>query len=136
MGDDADRILDELDRAFVNDDGAQKGLPGLRRPSTPRPSGGGWPTRRRLDTHQRLEPPVGCYLGARVDRDDNVRRHVQAGQSYGSVLDFGRLTGRKHATFFTYRSYGEPLSGTHRVEVLVYDDQNRFVTKAATSVVR
>lgn len=58
---------------------------------------------------ERLEPASGCYVGAFIDRDSNLRQQVMASQRYGDVDQFNELTGKKHASFFMYRSYGEPF---------------------------
>lgn len=64
---------------------------------------------RRLSTGQRLEPAVGCYLGAFVDRDHFIRDFEMDSQRHGDVAQFAELVGRAHASFFMYRSYGQPF---------------------------
>jgi hypothetical protein len=49
---------------------------------------------------EKLEPPSGCYIGAFIEHDDVVR---------GDIKLFERLTGKKHATYFTYVGYGSPF---------------------------
>ncbi|MFA4016964.1 MAG: hypothetical protein RUDDFDWM_002076 [Candidatus Fervidibacterota bacterium] len=49
---------------------------------------------------EKLEPPNGCYIGAFIEHDDIVR---------GDIKLFERLTGKKHATYFTYVGYGSPF---------------------------
>lgn len=61
----------------------------------------------RLDTGQRLEPALGCYLGAFVDRDDSLRSLPMENQRHGDVADFAKAVGRRHASYFMYRRYGE-----------------------------
>lgn len=60
-------------------------------------------------TGARLEPESGCYLGAFIDRDDALKSLQWRNQRHGSVDDFNRLVGKPHASFFTYRSYGQPF---------------------------
>lgn len=58
---------------------------------------------------ERLEPPRGCYLGAFIDRDDEISKiHFQS-QTHGDIDQFNKLVKRPHATFFMYRSYGMPF---------------------------
>ncbi len=54
----------------------------------------------------RLEPASGCYVGAFIDRDDNLKSHHFNGQTHGDIPQFNQLVGKEHATFFMYRSYG------------------------------
>lgn len=54
----------------------------------------------------RLEPERGCYIGAFIDRDDNVTSRVLESQRHGDISEFNQLTGKAHACFFMYRSYG------------------------------
>ncbi len=63
----------------------------------------------RLSTGARLEPAVGCLIGAFIDRDDNAGRLDLEGQRYGNPTEFARLTGRTHASHFMYRGYGQPF---------------------------
>lgn len=48
----------------------------------------------------KFEPARGCYIGAFVEKDDQVR---------GDYTAFERLTGKKHASYFTYVGYGRPF---------------------------
>lgn len=57
----------------------------------------------------RLEPAHGCYVGAFIDRDDNLPSDVLENQRHGDIATFNELTGKKHASFFMYRSYGVPF---------------------------
>ncbi|MCE7871295.1 hypothetical protein DYH09_13065 [bacterium CPR1] len=57
----------------------------------------------------RLEPTSGCYLGAFIDRDDNLPSVVLQSQRHGDVPRFNQLTGKNHSSFFMYRSYGQPF---------------------------
>lgn len=54
----------------------------------------------------RLEPERGCYLGAFIDRDDNLPSSVLENQRHGDIAAFNQLTGKAHSCFFMYRSYG------------------------------
>ena len=58
---------------------------------------------------QRLEPEAGCLVGAFIDRDDKVRSFMMGSQTHGDIDEFNELTGKKHASFFMYRAYGEPF---------------------------
>ena len=58
---------------------------------------------------ERLEPEAGCYVGAFIDRDDNLKQFVEASQTHGDVDQFNSLVGKDHASFFMYRSYGQPF---------------------------
>ncbi len=57
----------------------------------------------------RLEPTSGCYLGAFIDRDDNLPSEVLASQRHGDIPSFNELTGKRHSSFFMYRAYGQPF---------------------------
>lgn len=57
----------------------------------------------------RLEPPTGCYLGAFIDRDDNLKRLQFASQTHGDVDEFRELVEKPHASYFMYRTYGRPF---------------------------
>ena len=46
------------------------------------------------------EPVNGCYIGAYIDLDGNVRGDIDA---------FERLAGHKHASYFRYVGYGSPF---------------------------
>jgi hypothetical protein len=58
---------------------------------------------------ERLEPESGCYIGAFIDRDDNLKQFMEASQTHGDVDEFNALVGKDHANFFMYRSYGQPF---------------------------
>lgn len=49
---------------------------------------------------EKLEPYSGCYIGAFIEKDDVVR---------GDIKLFEQLTGKKHASYFTYVGYGRPF---------------------------
>lgn len=53
---------------------------------------------------ERLEPPQGCMVGAFVDRDDSLEKHMFGPQMHGDIPQFNSLTGKRHASFFTYLS--------------------------------
>ncbi len=61
-----------------------------------------------LDTRARLEPPVGAYLGAFIDRDDAISRYFldENFQRHARAEDWTRLVGKSHATYFMYLKYG------------------------------
>lgn len=48
----------------------------------------------------KFEPVQGCYIGAFIERDDRVNGDIEA---------FEGLTGKKHASYFTYVGYGKPF---------------------------
>ncbi|MBX3169016.1 MAG: hypothetical protein KF760_16530 [Candidatus Eremiobacteraeota bacterium] len=52
----------------------------------------------------RLEPSQGCMVGAFVDRDDSLEKHMFGPQLHGDIPQFNTLTGKRHASFFTYLS--------------------------------
>lgn len=56
---------------------------------------------------ERLEPNLGCYLGAFIDRDHYLRDFQMDSQKHGDVRQFAEQVGRPHASFFMYRSYGK-----------------------------
>ena len=58
---------------------------------------------------ERLEPESGCYVGAFIDRDDNLRQFMKASQTHGDVDQFNEMVRKDHASFFMYRSYGQPF---------------------------
>jgi hypothetical protein len=64
-----------------------------------------------LQTRQRLEPPSGCYLGAFIDRDDDLGSSYtdENWQTHRDAADFAERTGKPHATLFCYLSYGKPF---------------------------
>ncbi len=63
--------------------------------------------RQRLDSGAPLEPPVGCYIGAFIDRDDHLPRVFQGDnwQWHRYPNDFAQRAGKPHATYFMYLSY-------------------------------
>lgn len=62
------------------------------------------------DTRARLEPALGCYLGAFIDREDRLPGgFLGNGQSHKDPADFAKAAGRPHAVYFTYLSYGRPF---------------------------
>lgn len=63
----------------------------------------------RPDKLERLEPAAGCYVGAFIDRDYSIQRHMLESQFYGDVAQFNNLVKKDHASFFMYRSYGQPF---------------------------
>lgn len=60
-------------------------------------------------THQRLEPRLGCYVGAFIDRDDSLPHHTMDSQTYGDIKTFADRVGKPHASYFMYRKYGQPF---------------------------
>lgn len=54
---------------------------------------------------ERLEPALGCYLGAFIDRDHYLRSFQMDSQTHGDVQQFAQKVGRPHASFFMYREY-------------------------------
>ncbi|MFI5386695.1 MAG: glycosyl hydrolase [Fimbriimonadales bacterium] len=67
-------------------------------------------TARANDTRARLEPAYGCYVGAFIDREDAIDTgFIGNGQSHKDPLEFNEATGKHHAVFFTYLSYGRPF---------------------------
>lgn len=69
-------------------------------------------TSRELDklyTGARLEPIIGTYRGAFIDRDDQLRgkSHDENWQEHRSIPEFESLTGHKHASYFMYVAYGQ-----------------------------
>ena len=59
----------------------------------------------------RLEPAFGCYLGAYIDRDDTLRDGYtdENWQTHKRPQPFENATGRPHATYLSYLSYGRPF---------------------------
>ena len=57
---------------------------------------------------KRLEPVYGAYLGAFIDREDGVSRRYmdENSQVHKDSGEFNRITGRNHAIYFMYMSYG------------------------------
>ena len=59
-------------------------------------------------TGRRLEPVYGAYLGAFIDREDRItRRYIdENSQLHKDSGLFNIATGRNHAVFFMYQTYG------------------------------
>lgn len=58
------------------------------------------------------EPVTGCYLGAFIDRDDNLGApfyEEDRSQTYRSPEQFMNATGRHLGSQFTYLTYGKPF---------------------------
>lgn len=63
--------------------------------------------RKRFYTGARLEPVYGCYIGAFIDREDEISEtFTDNSQTYREPDAFAAATGRKHALYFMYLSYG------------------------------
>jgi hypothetical protein len=62
-----------------------------------------------LYTGARLEPKTGCYIGAFIDRDDQLRQVFSGDnwQWHRHPNEFAALVGKPHATYFTYVRYGQ-----------------------------
>jgi|GEM_PF-761902 len=63
------------------------------------------------NTHAKYEPALGCYLGAYIDFDTELKSPVA---NIGETLHqdpaaFERLVGKQHAMYFFYVGYGKPL---------------------------
>src|ERR1051326_374836 len=63
------------------------------------------------DTHAKYEPAVGCYLGAYIDFDSELRSPVaNVGDTpHQDPAAFERLVGKQHSMYFFYIGYGKPL---------------------------
>ncbi|MEW6280268.1 MAG: glycosyl hydrolase [Candidatus Eremiobacterota bacterium] len=57
----------------------------------------------------RLEPESGCLIGAFIDRDDSLGSMMLQSQIHGDIQRFNEVTGKRHASFFMYREYGQPF---------------------------
>lgn len=56
------------------------------------------------------EPKTGCYLGAFIDREDEIGgSFVGNGQTHRDPGEFDKAIGKKHAVYFTYLAYGRPF---------------------------
>ncbi|HEX8833364.1 MAG TPA: hypothetical protein VF719_04150, partial [Abditibacteriaceae bacterium] len=69
-------------------------------------------TPRELDTlytGATLEPFVGCYVGAFIDRDDQLKERYQDEnwQEHRMPAEFEALTKKEHASYFMYVRYGQ-----------------------------
>lgn len=62
-------------------------------------------------TGARLEPKVGRYVGAFIDRDERLREIVSGNnyQVHRRPREFARLIGKPHSTYFTYVAYGQSV---------------------------
>jgi hypothetical protein len=62
-----------------------------------------------LYTGSPLEPIIGCYLGAFIDRDDGLggKYFDENWQEHRSTAEFEQLAGKKHASYFMYVKYGQ-----------------------------
>ena len=69
--------------------------------------------RKALNTGALLEPPAGAYVGAFIDRDDNIKRIFQGDnwQWHRYPEDFARITGKRHAAYFMYLNYKNNFPG-------------------------
>ncbi len=61
-----------------------------------------------FDTRATLEPPVGTYIGAFIDRDERLKDAWQSEyfQTHRRPEEFAKLVGKPHATYFMYARYG------------------------------
>lgn len=57
----------------------------------------------------KLEPILGCYIGAFIDRDDQLKTTYfdENWQTHRTGEEFTRVTGISHASHFMYLSYGQ-----------------------------
>jgi hypothetical protein len=62
-----------------------------------------------LQTAQRLEPPYGAYLGAFIDRDDELQATFldENWQTHRDPEAFEERAGKEHASYFCYLRYGQ-----------------------------
>lgn len=62
-----------------------------------------------LQTAQRLEPPYGAYLGAFIDRDDELPSSFldENWQTHRDAEEFEERVGKQHASYFCYLRYGQ-----------------------------
>lgn len=63
--------------------------------------------RNSLNTRARLEPPLGCYVGAFIDRDDVLKEtyYDENFQLHRYPGEFQKVTARPHASYFMYVAY-------------------------------
>jgi hypothetical protein len=91
-----------------------EGEPALQHPFSPAPQG-----RRLAGTRQRLEPPYGAYLGAFIDRDDELQSTFldENWQTHRDPEEFEERAGKQHASYFCYLRYGQrfPLRWAERL---------------------
>ncbi|MBV9864155.1 MAG: hypothetical protein JO316_02275 [Abitibacteriaceae bacterium] len=62
-----------------------------------------------LYTGARAEPFVGCYVGAFIDRDDNLHQTFfdENWQLHRKPAEFAAVVGKPHGSYFMYLSYGQ-----------------------------
>jgi Glycosyl hydrolase family 26 len=84
-----------------------EGEPALQHPSSPARSGE--ESRQLAGTRQRLEPPYGAYLGAFIDRDDELQNTFmdENWQTHRDPEEFEERVGKQHASYFCYLRYGQ-----------------------------
>lgn len=70
--------------------------------------------RKTLYTGATLEPIIGCYLGAFIDRDDQLKEtyNDENWQSHRTPEEFAKRSGVTHATNFMYVAYGQKFPRT------------------------
>lgn len=63
------------------------------------------------DTHQKFEPPVGCYLGGFIDFDGSLKKTIndQNGVKHQDCGPFEQIVGKPHSMYFFYMGYGRRL---------------------------
>ena len=61
------------------------------------------------NTRATLEPPVGSYIGAFIDRDDQLPTTWmdENFQTHREPADFNKATGKAHGSYFMYLAYGQ-----------------------------
>ena len=62
-----------------------------------------------LFSQARLEPKVGRYVGAFIDRDERLHEIIRGNnfQAHRRPREFASLIGKNHSTYFTYVAYGQ-----------------------------
>lgn len=80
-----------------------------------------------LYTGVKYEPRYGCYLGAYIDLDPNLRTQVKdrTGRRHKDPAEFERRVGKEHALYFFYQLYGARTFPIDWVEKLA--SQGKFV---------
>lgn len=65
--------------------------------------------RKQLYSGAKLEPILGCYIGAFIDRDDQLKTTYfdENWQTHRTSEEFAQVTGVNHASHFMYVSYGQ-----------------------------
>ena len=65
--------------------------------------------RKSLYSGAKLEPILGCYIGAFIDRDDQLKQTYfdENWQTHRTAAEFAQVSGVKHASHFMYLSYGQ-----------------------------